>query len=209
MYRIYKITNLVNGKMYIGLTKQSLEERFSQHCCSKNYNSAIYLAIKKYGKNNFIIEELTTCVTFEDASILERLAIRYYNTLSPNGYNIHTGGLGGKLSEEIKQKISQKAKERMSKKENNPMYGRKHSEETIRKISEAKRGKKLTEEHKRKLSESLKGEKSYWYGKKGEEMPFGNRGGWNKGILMKKEAKLKRKVTKFHQAIDDIFVSVK
>lgn len=54
---IYKITNLINGKVYIGQTTQPIEKRFKSHCykdgCTKLYN-----AMKKYGKSNFSIELL-------------------------------------------------------------------------------------------------------------------------------------------------------
>ena len=53
--------------------------------------------------------------------------------------------------------------------ENHPFYGKHHTEETKRKMSEAKKGKTLSEEHKKKLSEAQKGEKSHMYGRTGEK----------------------------------------
>ena len=57
---IYKITNTINSKSYIGQTIQNVKERFYQHCatkCSKAVsNMAIHRAIKKYGKSNFTVE---------------------------------------------------------------------------------------------------------------------------------------------------------
>ena len=60
--KIYKITNHINGKIYVGQTTKSLKERFQKHCWgttendSYHLNMAIKKAIKKYGKENFTIE---------------------------------------------------------------------------------------------------------------------------------------------------------
>jgi group I intron endonuclease len=60
--KIYKITNKLNGKIYVGQTIKSLEDRFQKHCCGTSakdkyhFNMAIKKAIRKYGKDNFTIE---------------------------------------------------------------------------------------------------------------------------------------------------------
>lgn len=203
MYKIYMITNVVNGKLYIGLTKHSLAERFNQHSTKKiKHVSAIQDAINKYGKVNFTIQEIASSETLDEAYFLERLAIRYYNTLSPLGYNLHTGGTGGKLSDDIKKKISKANKEYYSLNPN-PTQGKKHSEETILKIKLAKSN--ISQETRMKMSESKKGQPSYWKGTKASEMPFGDRGGWNKGIPMNEEAKVKRRKTKFVNGVNEVF----
>ena len=59
MYKLYKITNAVNGKTYIGITKQTLEERLTLHIShSRNPKYPIQYAINKYGSENFSIELL-------------------------------------------------------------------------------------------------------------------------------------------------------
>ena len=94
---IYKITNTINGKSYIGQTIQNVKERFYQHCatkCSKAVsNMAIHRAIKKYGKSNFIVEviEEVESVYLNDR---ERYWIKYYNSYN-NGYNSTKGGQDG------------------------------------------------------------------------------------------------------------------
>ena len=94
---IYKITNNLNGKSYIGQTIQNVKERFYQHCaikCSQAVlNMAIHKAINKYGKSNFtvqVIEEVES-VYLNDR---ERYWIKYYNSYN-NGYNSTKGGQDG------------------------------------------------------------------------------------------------------------------
>ena len=91
--RIYKITNLINNKVYIGQTIQSLKLRWQEHCQNinnGNYQMVIKRAIHKYGKENFTIEEIEIC----DSSILnerEKYWIDYYNSFK-EGYNSTLGG---------------------------------------------------------------------------------------------------------------------
>ena len=96
---IYKITNLINGKMYVGQTTKTIEERFRHHkndCFRKNkssYNYPLYNAMRKYGIENFEIEELECC----DISLLDEREIfwiKFFNTFY-NGYNATLGGKGG------------------------------------------------------------------------------------------------------------------
>ena len=94
---IYKITNNVNGKSYIGQTIQSVKERFYQHCAKKCsqaiLNMAIHRAINKYGKSNFTIEilEKVESINLNDR---EKYWIRYYDSYN-NGYNSTKGGQDG------------------------------------------------------------------------------------------------------------------
>lgn len=97
---IYKITNNVNGKVYIGQTIQTVKERFYQHCATKCsdsvLNMAIHRAIKKYGKSNFTIEVIEEV----EQNILndrEKYWIKYYNSYK-NGYNSTEGGQDGAKS---------------------------------------------------------------------------------------------------------------
>ena len=94
---IYKITNTINGKSYIGQTIQNVKERFYQHCatkCSKAVsNMAIHRAIKKYGKSNFTVEVIEE-IDFANLNDRERYWIKYYNSYN-NGYNSTKGGQDG------------------------------------------------------------------------------------------------------------------
>lgn len=106
---IYLITNLINGKQYIGQTVQTIKGRFNGHKypCKKNTNMVIIKAIKKYGKENFKIEEIDTAYNQEELNLIEGVYMSWFNTLAPNGYNIKEIIDGkGKLSEETKKKIS-------------------------------------------------------------------------------------------------------
>lgn len=106
---IYKITNLVNGKIYVGLTTKTIEKRLNQHIHS-NGCSAITDAIKKYGKENFKIEIICECFSKNELNEREIYFIDFYKSLvTCNGYNIESGGNSSKLSEKSKEKIRQKA----------------------------------------------------------------------------------------------------
>ena len=94
---IYKVTNTINGKYYIGQTIQNVKERFYQHCatkCSKAVsNMAIHRAIKKYGKSNFTVEVIEE-IDSANLNDRERYWIKYYNSYN-NGYNSTKGGQDG------------------------------------------------------------------------------------------------------------------
>ena len=161
MIGIYKITNKLNGKVYIGQSRD-IDARWRQHINAKD-NYAIHNAIKKYGKENFSFEVLLECPA-DMLDVWERDMIALYNCMSPHGYNLTEGGEGQHLSEEHKRKISESNKghivsEETRHKISESRKGRRASEETLLKMSEVNKGKHLSEEHKRKISNTLKGVK--------------------------------------------------
>lgn len=97
--KIYKITNKLNGKIYIGQTLKSLEERFQKHCRKTtekdkyHMNMAIKKAIRKYGKENFTIE-LIEEVNQELLDVREIYWISFYDSYN-KGYNCTLGGQNG------------------------------------------------------------------------------------------------------------------
>lgn len=94
---IYKITNKINGKSYIGQTIQDVKERFYQHCATKCssaiLNMTIHKAINKYGKSNFTIEVIEE-VDSANLNDRERYWIEYFDSYK-NGYNSTKGGQDG------------------------------------------------------------------------------------------------------------------
>ena len=96
MVGIYKITNLINQKSYIGQSiniSRRIKDHFQKAECPSDvsYNGALHSAIRKYGKNNFVWEVLEECSP-EELDSKEQYYIQKFNTYSPNGYNILEGG---------------------------------------------------------------------------------------------------------------------
>lgn len=150
---IYKITNLITNKCYVGFSKNAAK-RFKRHLtlAENGVNRRLYDSIRKHGKENFILEIIATCVTKEEAVELEKFWISELNSLMPNGYNMTVGGDGGNTlvgwtEEEKKELYTRQA---------NTRIGMKHTEETKEKISKAHLGKTMPEEQKLRLSETLK-----------------------------------------------------
>lgn len=99
MSYIYKITNDINNKIYVGKTNLSITERFQQHCRDFKKKTTekrpLYQAMKKYGVQHFHISKIEECPT-ELASEREQYWIAYYKGYE-NGYNATKGGDGKQL----------------------------------------------------------------------------------------------------------------
>ena len=168
---IYIWRNKVNGKQYVGQAK-NFRQRTKEHkrvSFNKNqkydYNFPLHRAIRKYGIKNFEVCILEFDLSdYDEMNQKEIYYIEKFDTLAnKKGYNVANGGkntnkFAGKTEEEMRE-ISKKISE-AQKGKNNPFYGKKHSEETKRKLSEAKKGKKHSKETKEKISKALKGENS-------------------------------------------------
>lgn len=152
---IYKITNKANGKVYIGQTCRTLEERMSEH--RRHHKTAIDKAMQKYGYDGFLIETIDTAQSIEELNEKEIKWIAHYNCIVPNGYNQCIGGentMGYHHKEESKRKMA-KAKSVVFAGEGNPFFGRKHSEESKLKMSIQRKGlAHLTENQVKRLRES-------------------------------------------------------
>ena len=152
--KIYKITNRVNGKLYIGQTIRDINERIGEH--KRKKNSLVGRAFHKYGIEKFDIEILETHNNIETLNEREDHWIKRLGTLVPYGYNQCYGGgntFGYKHTKETRMKMS-KNRGRYYKEEN-PFYKKNHTEEARRKMSEYHKGKRLTAEHIKKISESI------------------------------------------------------
>lgn len=192
-YTVYKHTSPSN-KVYIGITYQEPERRWRSGNGYK-YNKYFTNAIQKYGWDNFQHEILYTGLTKEEAEQKEIELIATYNSTNPSkGYNLDYGGNSiGKHTEESKRKmsesklgmctgennpfygkthtdkvkiiISKKAKVRLSKKENHPFYNKHMSNETKRILSEINKGRHISEETKEKIRIANTGDKNGMFGK--------------------------------------------
>lgn len=141
---IYKVTNKITGRVYIGQTIGSIRQRWVHHC--GKWSSCLYLkhSIQKHGKENFTIEEIYKANSLEELNKKEEELIILYDSRNiEKGYNIRHGGNNSKPSEESKKKMSISS------------TGKKHSEETKQKMSELR--KNMTAETRLKMSESRKG----------------------------------------------------
>ncbi|MCK9293357.1 NUMOD3 domain-containing DNA-binding protein [archaeon] len=181
---IYKITNCINNKIYIG--KRVVPDKNNTYMGS---GKILLLAYNKYGIENFKKDIIEECDDRNKLNELERFWIKYYNSTNRDiGYNISSGGDGGhpfgvKLSEQHKLNIGKS------------LYGRKHDKDRCLNISKSLKGKhlsdihkqnisvglsnsekyrlsrekltgiSLTDEHKLNISESVKGEKNPFFGK--------------------------------------------
>lgn len=160
---IYKITNILNGKIYVGQDSNNDPEYYGSGKIIKN-------AIKKYGKENFIKETIEFCETKEKLNEREIYWISEINSIVPNGYNITSGGTGGNIWQFLSDKQKEERNEKWKKTVDERYSGvtwECHTEEGNKKISETKKGKKctnrkrikLSQEHKDNISKSMKGKK--------------------------------------------------
>lgn len=144
---IYLITNKKNGKQYVGQTTRTLRERKLEHA---RKNGIVGKAIRKYGKENFDIKQIDSADSVELLNQKEIDWIEKLDTKSPYGYNLCNGGdntYGFNHREESKLIMADK-KKGMFKGKDNPFYGKKHSEETRKRMREA-----WSEERKQQLAE--------------------------------------------------------
>lgn len=156
-YCVYKITNKLNGKIYIGMSK-NLKNRWSANGIHYKQSKRFYNAIQKYGWNNFEKIVLVEGLSFEEACDLEVKNISKYNSRDKKiGYNIAEGGNGGVIylthpkgmlgkNQTEYQKTSHK--EWASKKENNCMTNGKVVWGDTHKHPQGMKGKKQTEKQK-------------------------------------------------------------
>lgn len=166
MYIVYKHTNKLNNKIYIGITKNTLKKRWQG---GYGNNPHFSKAIQMYGRDNFASEVLEDGLTKEQAEEKERYYIALYDSTNPNkGYNIEMGGNHhGKHADETKAKISKALKEKAFSQEHLEHLRKpksvKCSEERRKSVAEFMRGNQYTKgrahtkEEKQKISQANKG----------------------------------------------------
>lgn len=139
---IYKISNSINDKIYIGQTTQPVKERWASHKCDarSGKETLLYRAMRKHGVANFKIEVITSTDTFETLNTLEEYYIKKLSCVSPRGYNLLPGGNNHRHHESTKEKIREKLKGR-------PIANRWNKGNNL----------PCTKETKQKISDKLKG----------------------------------------------------
>jgi group I intron endonuclease len=148
----YLITNLVNGKQYVGIAINP-ERRWIEHKCGHG-SKLLYSAIKKYGLSSFKYEILGVGVE-QQIKELEIAQISKYKTVAPNGYNLTFGGegnVGWKHSLDTRRLMSATRSG-----SNNKMFGRQHSFETKQLLSKRAKERKLTPDRLELLTRISKG----------------------------------------------------
>lgn len=179
---IYKTTNLINGKIYIGQHKSdSFDDSY--------YGSGKYFrrALQKYGRESFSVEILEWCESKDMADEREVYYIQMFESRNSNiGYNIAYGGEGGDLVTCLPENEYKRFSDMMSEFNKQGIIGNK--------------GKHLSEEHKRKISESNKGKKMSKQAVELHRLKVKGLPAWNKGLTADdpRVAKYVHKKGEFH-----------
>lgn len=172
---IYKITCLVNKKLYIGQTIRSLKARWASHISDsgcKNSTSKLHRAIKRYGSDQFEIEIIEECIDQEALDSKEVYWIDHYKSIS-QGYNILSGGKSG-------------------------FTGFNHTEKAKKRISTALKGRVVSEETRKKHSERIKaqgGIPNFELGRQRFRERVKETGSPKKGISVSEDQKKKQALT--------------
>lgn len=150
-YTVYIHRNKSNNKVYIGQTCQPLNIRWRKNGTGYQGSTKFWHAIQKYGWDNFEHKIIAKNLTKEQANELEKAMIKFYNSTDNDyGYNIQSGGNDHSMTQETKDKISQtklsqhnhismeqrQQMQKLYKGEGNPFFGKKHTEETRKKMSQ-------------------------------------------------------------------------
>lgn len=153
IYIVYKTTNLVNGKFYIGVHKRNNRPDYI------GSGTILKLAIEKYGKEKFVRETIKEFDSSEKAFLYEKELITNDIINNPKCYNIAPGGEGGwKTGESGKIEMSINKRKLYKDKENHPRFGTKHSDETKSKMKKAWETRPpATDEYRNNMSKAKKG----------------------------------------------------
>lgn len=157
---IYKITNLMTGKMYVGQTRPPLGRRWRTHLSSAKRHKRravcplLAKAMRGYGSEWFRIEVVEACSTNQQLNARETYWIAALNCLAPNGYNLSTGGDSKTFHADTKRKISEANR------------GRKASPELRARLSALRIGRTLSAESRKRVSDTKKARPHPYRGKR-------------------------------------------
>jgi len=213
---IYRWVSVVTGKTYIGQTSRNPYHRWQEHeydAFIKKSTNHFHSAIRKYGRDAWIVGVIVDNVPIDKLDYYEKLLITTYNSVE-EGYNSDYGGISYRMSEKTRKKLSEAhsgskhknwgkhLSEDTRKKISESNKGRKNSEEVRRKIGEGNRGKIMSLEARQKISATLKRKghtkgisnksfKPWWYEKDGAKVvvtdmtirDFEDANGINRGTL--------------------------
>lgn len=162
-WQIYKAICLPTSKAYIGLTVGRVMQRWSNHvsdATARRRRSILHAAIRKYGREAFIVTVIATANDLASASEAERLAIMEHDTRAPAGYNMALGGMG---TPGVRRPHSDSTKAKIAA----GNTGKTFSAAARQKMAAAKRGKALSPAHRQKLSivRTGKSRSPYWRAK--------------------------------------------
>lgn len=184
---LYIVYNDINDKVYVGITVRKVHRRFHEHIYAaeaEKDNFQFHKAIRKYGSQNFHVDCLLSGIPIERLPLFEKACISRFNSYKC-GYNSTPGGdgTGREVTDEFRQKISELYKGKTPWNKGVPMpdwlkekllathIGKKHSEETRKKMSKARVGRKPmlgkhhSEETRKRISKALKGKPQPWNSK--------------------------------------------
>lgn len=176
---IYKITNLLNNKIYIG------KHKYSEYRLDENYitsGTIINQSIEKNGIDNFKIELVDSANTLEELNEKEKYYIKYFNSKFPIGYNLTDGGDGhvgdSSWNKGLTSETDERVKNNSLKSQNTKIekYGNKYGKQNVH----------LTEEHKRKIREANKNQKPTEYCKLVSSLRNKGTHYYNNGIVERK-----------------------
>jgi group I intron endonuclease len=148
---VYLLTNLTNGKHYVGVTKNLRRRMRSHYSLTQQINIPIKNAIKEHGRDNFsitVLEEgdIDYCYSRESFWITDK------NSMTPVGYNVCTGGRGSRgLTGELNGMFGRKGPLHPNYGKPAYMFGKRHTEETKRLMSATRKGRKASPEAREKM----------------------------------------------------------
>lgn len=210
---IYKATSKANGKVYIGLTAQTLRKRLDQHLCATKKPMPFQIALRRDGIDGFDFEVIDRASTRKELCEREKHWICFYRCRAPQGYNL-TGGGDGLFdpSPEVRERMGRSRRGKPSPKRgiktgkpawNSGLTGFTHGEATRRKMSEIRkgipvvpRGVPLSDSHRAAISRANKGRPAHNKGVAPWNKGVKGLVAWNKGKAWSEDAR--RKLSESH-----------